>query len=170
MIGGMRGMAMTWNSAVKGGAALALLLAGLSLSACVSEDQAVDMGLATKCDSKAEVKRLGDTNGRYVVTERIEICKGPKKDIRSVNSLKITNCESGAVFSTTTKRISADTNRWGPDIDLLDVAGAQKLRLKIGLTDLDGLVDAFASAGAYDAGVVASAAGNECKDTVAPAT
>lgn len=170
MIGEMQAMARIWNSTVTGGAALALLLAGLSLSACVSEDQAVDMGLATKCDSKSEVKRLGDAQGRFVVTERIEICKGPKKDIRSINSLKITNCESKTVFATTTKRISADTGRWGPDIDLLDMAETQKLRLKIGLTDFAGLVDAFGAAGGFDATITADAAGKECKDTVAPAT
>ena len=61
----------------------------LALSACVSDEQAVDMGLATKCEADGTVARLGDPAGRFAAKSTIEVCKGPRRDSYSETTLDL---------------------------------------------------------------------------------
>ena len=119
------------------GIAAALAFAALvALSACVSDEQAVDMGLATKCDADGTVARLGDPSGRYVTRTDTEVCRGPKRDSYTETALDIIDCTASSTLRLGVTRASADTARRGPDYDHTAAVEQARLRLKVGLADL----------------------------------
>lgn len=119
------------------GMTAALALAALAaLSACVSDDQAVDMGLATKCEVDGTVAVLGDPARRFVTKTDTEICRGPRRDSYSETSLDIIDCGTQTILSAGVTRASADQARRGPDYDNTAAVEQARLRLKVGLADL----------------------------------
>ena len=123
------------------------LLLLLPFAACVSDQQAVDMGLATACDGKGVISQVGDPSGRYVVVQGGESCKGPKRNTYDTRKLTLIDCKSPARLEATVAQISADQVRRGSDFDHSTVVDAQKARLRLGLTDLAGVQSALMAAG-----------------------
>jgi hypothetical protein len=128
-------------------AAFVAVAALLSLSACVDDEQAVDMGLATKCESGGTVERLGDPAGRFVTLVEREVCRGPKRDAYTEQTLLVGDCQSGTQYAIGMLRQSADPARRGPDFDAIDAVNREKLRLKVGLTDISTLTSGLQAAG-----------------------
>ena len=119
---------------------LVALLAGAGLlAACVSDEQAVDMGLATACEGTATFKRLDDPAGRYLTATRTEVCRGPKKDAGTRQQIIVVDCSGHSELVATVSQAMADTRRHGPDFDRRAAAEVQVTRLKVGLTDFAGL-------------------------------
>ena len=119
----------------------------LALSGCISDDQAVDMGLATKCDADGVVAKLGDPAGRYVTRTNTEVCKGPRRDSYSETSLDLIDCRSNSTLRAGVTRSSADQARRGPDYNNTTAVEQARLRLRVGLTDLAGTEAALRAAG-----------------------
>ena len=119
----------------------------LALSGCISDDQAVDMGLATKCDADGVVGKLGDPAGRYVTRTNTEVCKGPRRDSYSETSLDLIDCRSNSTLRAGVTRSSADQARRGPDYNNTTAVEQARLRLRVGLTDLAGTEAALRAAG-----------------------
>ncbi len=128
-------------------AAFLALAALLSLSGCVSDEQAVDMGLATQCDASGTVERLGDPAGRFVTETQREVCRGPKRDAYTEETLLLNDCQNGTQYAIGMLRQSADPARRGPDYNAIDTVNTQKLRLKVGLTDISTLTSGLQAAG-----------------------
>lgn len=108
----------------------------VALSGCISDDQAVDMGLATKCDADGVVAKLGDPAGRFVTRANTEICKGPRRDSYTETSLDLIDCRSNSTLRAGVTRSSADQARRGPDYNNTAAVEQARLRLRVGLTDL----------------------------------
>lgn len=119
----------------------------LALSGCISDDQAVDMGLATKCDADGVVAKLGDPAGRYVTRTNTEVCKGPRRDSYSETALDLIDCRSNSTLRAGVTRSSADQARRGPDYNNTAAVEQARLRLRVGLTDLAGTEAALRAAG-----------------------
>jgi uncharacterized membrane protein len=125
---------------------LAALAAALALSACVSNEQAVDMGLATQCDASGTVARLGDPDGRFLTMDSAEVCKGPRRDSYNETTWVLTDCLNSVELRAGILRQSADPVRRGPDYDNAALVTQQKLRLKVGLVDFGGVQQALQAA------------------------
>lgn len=143
----MVGQWITTKGAGRGIAAALALGAALTLSACVSDDQAVDMGLATKCEADGTVAKLGDPAGRFVTKTNVEICKGPRRDSYNETALEIIDCTGGTTLRAGVARVSADQARRGPDYDNSALVEQARLRLKVGLADLTQTETALRAAG-----------------------
>lgn len=128
-------------------AAFVAVAALLSLSGCVSDEQAVDMGLATQCDTSGAVEKLGDPAGRFVTETQREVCRGPKRDAYTEQRLMLSDCQNGTQYAVGMLRQSADPARRGPDYDVIDTVNREKLRLKVGLTDISTLTAGLQAAG-----------------------
>ena len=131
----------------RGFAAVLALAALAALSACVSDEQAVDMGLATKCEADGTVAVLGDPARRFVTKTNTEICRGPRRDSYSETALDIIDCPTQTVLSAGVTRVSADQARRGPDYDNTATVEQARLRLKVGLADLSATESALRAAG-----------------------
>ncbi|MBU9696435.1 hypothetical protein GU927_001110 [Rhodobacteraceae bacterium HSP-20] len=131
----------------RGIAAAALLGAAFALSACVSDEQAVDMGLATKCEADGTVAVLGDPARRFVTKSETEICRGPRRDSYTETRLDIIDCPTQTVLRAGVTRASADQARRGPDYDNTAAVEQARLRLKVGLADLTATESALRAAG-----------------------
>ena len=140
----------------------------LALSACVSDEQAVDMGLATKCEADGTVARLGDPAGRFAAKSTIEVCKGPRRDSYSETTLDLIDCTAASTLRIGVLRQSADTARRGPDYDNTAAVEQQKLRLKVGLTDIAG-AEAALRAAAVPVSRLAGQGGDVCTKLAAGA-
>ena len=127
--------------------AAALIGAGLLLAACVSDQEAVDMGLATKCDGTTTFAALGDPANRYLRGDRAEQCMGAKRDAGNRAQVLVVDCTTGQQITATVAQSMANPARNGPDFDLRAEADAQLLRLKLGLTDFAGLQQGLQAAG-----------------------
>lgn len=132
----MVGQWMQTKGPARGFAAVLALAALALLSACVSDDQAVDMGLATKCEADGTVAVLGDPARRFVTKSDTEICRGPRRDSYSETRLAIIDCGTQTALSAGVTRASADQARRGPDYDNTAAVEQARLRLKVGLADL----------------------------------
>ena len=132
----MVGQWMQREDRTRGFAAALCLGAAALLSACVSDDQAVDMGLATKCEADGTVAVLGDPARRFVTISNVEICKGPRRDSYSETALSIIDCGTATTLRAGVTRASADQARRGPDYDNTAAVEQARLRLKVGLADL----------------------------------
>jgi hypothetical protein len=138
----------TQTKGISRGIAVAMLLgAAVALSACVSDEQAVDMGLATKCEADGTVAKLGDPAGRFVTKTDTEICRGPRRDSYSETALEIIDCPTQTVLRAGVTRASADQARRGPDYDNTAAVEQARLRLKVGLADLPATESALRAAG-----------------------
>lgn len=127
---------------------LAAALCGVALlAACVTESQAVDMGLATACDGTTTYGRLGDPAGRYLTGPRSEVCKGAKRGAGTRQQVIVVDCSAGVELTATVAQSMADPRRNGPDFDLRTAAEIQVTRLKVGLTDFAGLQAGLTAAG-----------------------
>lgn len=127
---------------------LAAALCGLAfLAACVTDEQAVDLGLATACDGTTTYGRLGDPAGRYLVAPRSEVCKGAKRGAGTRQQTIVVDCSAGVELTATVAQSMANPRRNGPDFDLRAAAEAQVTRLKVGLTDFAGLQAGLTAAG-----------------------
>ena len=131
----------------RGYAAALALAASAVLSACVSDEQAVDMGLATKCDADGTVAALGDPARRFVTQTDSEVCRGPKRDSYTETALSIIDCTSATTLRAGVTRASADQARRGPDYDNTAAVEQARLRLKVGLADLTATEAALRAAG-----------------------
>ncbi|MEZ5754740.1 MAG: hypothetical protein R3D90_08265 [Paracoccaceae bacterium] len=131
----------------RGFAAVLCLGAAALLSACVSEDQAVDMGLATRCEADGTVAILGDPARRFVTISNAQICKGPKRDSYDETALDIIDCATTTTLRAGVIRRSADQARRGPDYDNTAAVEQARLRLKVGLADLAATEAALRAAG-----------------------
>jgi hypothetical protein len=132
----MVGQWMQRQGPVRGIAAALALAALAALSACVSDDQAVDMGLATKCEADGTVAVLGDPARRFVTKSDTEVCRGPRRDSYTETRLDIIDCGTQTVLNAGVTRVSADQARRGPDYDNTAAVEQARLRLKVGLADL----------------------------------
>ncbi len=108
----------------------------MALSGCISDEQAVDMGLATQCDADGVVARLGDPAGRFVTRTNTEVCKGPRRDSYTETTLDMIDCRNNATLRAGVTRSSADQARRGPDYNNTATVEQTRLRLRVGLTDL----------------------------------
>lgn len=138
----------TQTKGISRGIAVAMLLGvAVALSACVSDEQAVDMGLATKCEADGTVAKLGDPAGRFVTKTDTEICRGPRRDSYSETALEIIDCPTQTVLRAGVTRASADQARRGPNYDNTAAVEQARLRLKVGLADLTATESALRAAG-----------------------
>ncbi len=128
-------------------AAFIAFAALLSLSGCVSDEQAVDLGLATKCDASGTVEQLGDPESRFVTEARRELCRGPKRDAYTEQTLLLSDCQTGTQYAIGMLRQSGDPAKRGPDFDVIDAVTREKLRLKVGLTDVSTVTADLQAAG-----------------------
>lgn len=139
-----------WTQGGKAGRGLAVAL-GLStfalLAGCISDEQAVDMGLATQCEADGTVAKLGDPAGRYVTKTNVEVCKGPRRDSYNETALEIIDCGNLTTLRVGVIRQSADQARRGADYNHSVPVEQARLRLRVGLTDLAGTEVALAAAG-----------------------
>lgn len=138
----------------------ALLLA-LPLAACVSDEKAVDMGLATACDGKGVVSSLGDPANRFVTVAGGESCKGPKRNTYDTRTLAVLDCAVPARLDVKVSQLAVDTRKNGANYDHSGIVDAQKARLRLGLTDLAGAQAALTAAG-VPATFTPGVAGEEC--------
>lgn len=130
------------------GIAAAMFLAALfALAGCISDEQAVDMGLATQCEADGTVAKLGDPAGRYVTKTNVEVCKGPRRDSYNETALEIIDCGALVTLRVGVIRQSADQARRGADYDNSAQVEQARLRLKVGLADLAQTEAALAAAG-----------------------
>lgn len=143
----MVGQWMMTRGRVRGFAGVLLLGASVALSGCVSDEQAVDMGLATKCEADGTVAKLGDPAGRFVTRTNVEVCKGPRRDSYNETALEIIDCGSLSTLTAGVIRQSADPLRRGPDFDNTALVEQARLRLKVGLADLAATEAALRGAG-----------------------
>lgn len=141
--------------------AAALTGAALLLSACISDQEAVDLGLATACEGTTTYSPVGDQAGRYWKGTRTEICKGPRKDASNRDQLVLIDCVANQQVTATLRQAMADQRKHGPDFDLRVASDAQVMRLKLGLSDLAGAAQGMQASGIS---VTAKAGGAEqCK-------
>jgi|GEM_PF-6399935 len=143
----MVGQWMQTKGPARGFAAVLALAALAALSACVSDDQAVDMGLATKCEADGTVVALGDPARRFVTQTDTEICRGPRRDSYTETRLDIIDCGTQTVLGAGVSRASADQARRGPDYDNTAAVEQARLRLKVGLADLTATEASLRAAG-----------------------
>ncbi len=145
--------------------AAALIGAGLLLAACVSDQEAVDMGLATKCEGTTVFSPVADPKGAYWKGTRTEICKGAKRDAGNRDQIVVIDCVANQTLTATARQQMANQRRHGPDYDLRPAVDAQLMRLKLGLSDFAGVQQGLQASGVP---LTVSAGGAEqCK---APAT
>lgn len=135
------------DKAGRGRTAALALCALFALAGCISDEQAVDMGLATQCEADGTVAVLGDPAGRYVAKTNVEVCKGPRRDSYNETALEIIDCGSLATLRAGVIRQSADQARRGPDYDNTSLVDQARLRLKVGLSDLAQTEAALVAAG-----------------------
>ncbi len=143
-------MAMAWITEGRAAAVLATAVSAvafLALAGCISDQQAVDAGLATQCDADGTVAKLGDPAGRFATKSTVEICKGRKRDSYNETTLDVIDCSALSTLRIGVIRQSADPGRRGPDYDNSTAVETQRQRLKIGLTDLAGAEAVLRSAG-----------------------
>ena len=119
----------------------------LALSGCISDEQAVDMGLATQCDADGVVARLGDPADRYVTRSNTEVCRGPRRDSYTESTLDLIDCRSNTTLRAGVTRTSADQARRGPDYNNTAAVEQARLRLRVGLVDLAATEAALRAAG-----------------------
>jgi hypothetical protein len=131
----------------RGLAAVFALAALAALSACVSDEQAVDMGLATKCEADGTVAVLGDPARRFVTKSDTEVCRGPRRDSYTETRLDLIDCGTATILTAGVTRTSADQARRGPDYDNTAAVEQARLRLKVGLADLTATEAALRAAG-----------------------
>lgn len=131
----------------RGLAAVFALAALAALSACVSDEQAVDMGLATKCEADGTVAVLGDPARRFVTKSDTEVCRGPRRDSYTETRLDLIDCGTATILTAGVTRTSADQVRRGPDYDNTAAVEQARLRLKVGLADLTATEAALRAAG-----------------------
>jgi hypothetical protein len=131
----------------RGFAAVFALAALAALSACVSDEQAVDMGLATKCEADGTVAVLGDPARRFVTKSDTEVCRGPRRDSYTETRLDLIDCGTATILTAGVTRTSADQARRGPDYDNNAAVEQARLRLKVGLADLTATEAALRAAG-----------------------
>ena len=146
--------------------AAALVAFGLVLTGCISDQQAVDLGLATACQGETTYSPVGDPAGRYWKGQRTEICKGAKKDAGNRDQTVLIDCAANRQVTATGLRQMADQRRHGPDFDLRPAVTTQVLRLKLGLADLAAAEQGLRAAGVP---VTAAAGGAEQCRQAAPA-
>lgn len=146
--------------------AAAMAVLAVLLSGCITDQQAVDMGLATACEGETTYSPVGDPGGRYWKGQRTEICKGAKKDAGNREQTVLIDCAANRQITATGLRQMADQRRNGPDFDLRPAVDTQVLRLKLGLADLAGVEQGLRAAGAP---VTAEAGGAEQCRQAAPA-
>lgn len=145
----MVGQWMHRQGPARGFAAACALAALAALSGCVSDEQAVDMGLATKCEADGTVAVLGDPARRFVTKSETEICRGPRRDSYTETRLDIIDCPTQTVLRAGVTRASADQARRGPDYDNTAAVEQARLRLKVGLADLSATESALRAAGVF---------------------
>lgn len=145
--------------------AAALIGAGLMLSACISDQEAVDMGLATKCDGTTIYSPVVDPKGRYWKGTRTEICKGARRDAGNRDQTVLIDCAANQQLTATARQEMANQRRHGPDYDLRPAVEAQVMRLKLGLSDFAGVQQGLQAAGVPF--TVSAGGAEQCK---APAT
>ena len=133
----------------------------MPLAACVSDEKAVDMGLATACDGKGVVSSVGDPARRYVAVEGGESCKGPRRNTYDSRTLTLIDCQFPARLEAKVSLLAVDPARHGGNYDHSAVVDTQKARLRIGLTDLAGVQAALISAG-VPVTLTPGASGEEC--------
>ncbi|NJM83050.1 MAG: hypothetical protein HC844_11635 [Tabrizicola sp.] len=134
-------------AATRAGLLPAALGLAVVLGGCISDDQAVDLGIATQCDADGTVAKLGDPAGRYATRSNVEICKGRKRDAYNETSLDLIDCSATSTLQVGVIRQSADPARRGPDYDNAAAVETQKARLRAGITDLAGVEAALRGAG-----------------------
>lgn len=138
------------------------LLSALLLAACVSDEKAVNMGLATACDGKGTVASLGDPANRYVTVDGGESCKGPKRNTYDTRTLAVLDCGAApARLDVKVSQLAVDTTKHGANYDWSQAVATQKTRLRLGLTDLAGAQAALTAAG-VPATLTPGTAGEEC--------
>lgn len=143
----MVGQWMQRRMARRGIFAASGFVALLALGGCISDQQAVDMGIATQCDADGIVAALGDPAGRFVTRANTEVCRGPRRDSYSEASLDMIDCRSLTMLTAGVSRASADPARRGADYDHSAIVEAARLRLRVGLADLAGTEAALRGAG-----------------------
>ncbi|PLL12340.1 hypothetical protein C0V75_10265 [Tabrizicola sp. TH137] len=139
-----------WTKSDKAGRGMAAALALgalVALAGCISDEQAVDMGLATQCEADGTVAKLGDPAGRYVTRTDVEVCKGPRRDSYNETALEIIDCGSLSTLRAGVIRQSADQARRGADYNYSTQVEQARLRLRVGLADLAQTEAALAAAG-----------------------
>ena len=127
--------------------AAALIGAALLLTACISDQEAVDLGLATKCEGTTTYSPAADPQGRYWKGARTEICKGAKKDAGNRDQIVLIDCVANQTLTATARQSMADQRRHGPDFNLRPAVDAQLMRLKLGRSDFAGAQQGLQSAG-----------------------
>ena len=135
------------DKARRGSVAALALGVLVTLAGCISDEQAVDMGLATQCEADATVAKLGDPAGRYVTRTNVEVCKGPRRDSYNETALEIIDCGSLSTLRAGVIRQSADQGRRGADYNHSAVVEQARLRLRVGLADLAQTEAGLAAAG-----------------------
>lgn len=138
-----------WMQKIGRAGAMAVVLfgTGLSLSGCISDQQAVDLGLATSCDGTTTYSPVGDQAGRYYKGIRTEVCKGPKKDAGNRDQVVIVDCSGNQQMIVTARQSMADQRRHGLDFDKTTPVAAQLIRLKLGLADFAAVGQGLTTAG-----------------------
>jgi hypothetical protein len=116
-----------------------LLIPFLALPACISQEQAVDMGLGTSCEATGVAARAGDPAGRYVQVETTEVCRG--RDAYTETRWTLIDCAAPARLTAVRSR----TGKTGAD-NAAEVS-RQQARIRAGITDFAGVQAGFASAG-----------------------
>lgn len=146
---------------IRRGTLAVAVLAALPLAACVSDETAVDMGLATSCDAKNVVSSVGDPARRYVSVQGGESCKGPRRHTYDTRTLALLDCTMPARLDIKVSQLAVDTAARGPNYDHSKVVDTQTALLRIGLTDLAGVSSALNSAG-VPATLSSGVTGEEC--------
>lgn len=143
------------------GISLCVALAVLPLTGCISDEKAVEMGLASNCDGKQTISAVGDPAGRYVSVASGESCKGPRRDTYDRRTLTLVDCKAPASLAIKVAQLAADPSRHGTNYDHSAQVEQQSSLLRIGLTDLEGVRSALQAAG-VPATLTPGIAGEEC--------
>lgn len=115
------------------------LLPLLALPACISQEQAVDMGIGTSCEAQSVVSRAGDPAGRFVASETNEICRG--RGAQTEQRWTLIDCAAPA-------RLTVVRARSGNQpVDNSAEVSRQAARIRAGITDFAGVQAGFAAAG-----------------------
>jgi len=125
-----------------------ILASLLALSACISQSDAVNMGLATACDSKTTVARLGDTANRYALVDSTQICEGNPNEASTDRTITLIDCVVPAELTAVVFRNSRLPARRGANVDFTAVIDQQKSLLRLGVADLNDVRQRLVQAGA----------------------
>ncbi len=136
-------------------------LAGLGLAACVSDEKAVEIGLATACDGKNTVSSVGDPSRRYVAVEGGESCNGPRRNRYDTKTLVLIDCTQPARLDIKVAQLALDTERHGANYDHSELVERQKARLRLGLDNLAGVQVALDASGVATV-MTPGVSGEEC--------